>query len=118
MNVTSKDLKSPKKNSNDLNGPQLTSKESPSFIETVKPNASKKNKLKGGGNNQIDDEYSDEIFHNNNLQKELAMQIISNAKIGRRNTVQDLKEFNTQPLSTQAKKGEQLVSMMPAIKKF
>ena len=29
-----------------------------------------------------------------------------------------MKEFNSQSLSTQAKKGEQLVSMMPAIKKF
>ena len=32
-------------------------------------------------------------------------------------TVQDLKEFKSQSLATQAKKGEQLVSMMPAIKK-
>ena len=29
----------------------------------------------------------------------------------------DLKEFNNQSLTTQAKKGEQLVSMMPANKK-
>ena len=35
----------------------------------------------------------------------------------RNNTKQDLKEFNQQSLTTQAKKGEQLVSMMPAIKK-
>ena len=48
---------------------------------------------------------------------ELAMQIISNDKTVRNATVQDLKEFNSQSLSTQAKKGEQLVSMMPAIKK-
>ena len=32
-------------------------------------------------------------------------------------TVNDLKEFNNQSLATKAKKGEQLVSMMPAIKK-
>ena len=32
-------------------------------------------------------------------------------------TVQDLKDFNSQSLSTQAKKGEKMVSMMPAIKK-
>ena len=32
-------------------------------------------------------------------------------------TVQDKKEFNNQFLATQAKKGEQLVSMMPAFKK-
>ena len=31
--------------------------------------------------------------------------------------IQDLKEFNSQSLTTQAKKGEQFVSMMPAIKK-
>ena len=48
---------------------------------------------------------------------EFAMQIISNDKTVRNDTVQDLKEFNSQSLSTQAKKGEQLVSMMPAIKK-
>ena len=48
---------------------------------------------------------------------ELAMQIISNDKTVRNDTIQDLKEFNSQSLSTQAKKGEQLVSMMPAIKK-
>ena len=44
------------------------------------------------------------------------MQIISNNKIVRGNTVQDLKDFNSQSLKTQAKKGEHLVSMMPAIK--
>ena len=48
---------------------------------------------------------------------ELAMQIISNDKSVRSDTVQDLKEFNQQSLTTQAKKGEQQVSMMPAIKK-
>ena len=48
---------------------------------------------------------------------ELAMQIISTDKTVRSNTADDLKEFNNQSLATQAKKGEQLVSMMPAIKK-
>ena len=48
---------------------------------------------------------------------ELAMQIISNDKTVRNNTIQDLKEFNQQSLTTQAKKGEQLVFMMSAIKK-
>ena len=48
---------------------------------------------------------------------ELAMQIISNEKTVRNDTIQDLKDFNQQSLTTQAKKGEQLVSMMPAIKK-
>ena len=45
------------------------------------------------------------------------MQIFSNEKRVRNDTIQDLKEFNQQSLTTQAKKGEQLVSMMPAIKK-
>ena len=35
----------------------------------------------------------------------------------RNDTIEDLKDFNQQSLTTQAKKGEQLVSMMPAIKK-
>ena len=48
---------------------------------------------------------------------ELAMQLISNDNSVRNDTIQDLKEFNQQSLTTQAKKGEQLVSMMPAIKK-
>ena len=48
---------------------------------------------------------------------ELAMQIISNDKTVRSDTMQDLKEFNSQTFSTPAKKGEQLVSIMPAIKK-
>ena len=47
----------------------------------------------------------------------LAVQIIFNDKTVRNDTLQDLKEFNSQCLSTRAKKGEQLVSMMPAIKK-
>ena len=45
------------------------------------------------------------------------MQIISTDKSVRNDTTQDLKDFNQQSLTTQAKKGEQLVSMMPAIKK-
>ena len=45
------------------------------------------------------------------------MQLISTDHTVRDNTIQDLKDFNQQPLSTQAKKGEQLTSMMPAIKK-
>ena len=47
---------------------------------------------------------------------ELAMQIGSTNQKVRNNTIQDLKDFNQQPLSTRAKKGEELVSMMPAIK--
>ena len=45
------------------------------------------------------------------------MQNISNDKTVRNDTIEDLKDFNSQSLSTRAKKGEQLVSMMPAIKK-
>ena len=45
------------------------------------------------------------------------MQIISNGQTVRSKTVQGLKDFNSQSLATQAKKGEQLVSMKPSIKK-
>ena len=45
------------------------------------------------------------------------MQNISNGKTVRSNTVQDIKELNSQSLSTHARKGEQLVSVMPAFKK-
>ena len=48
---------------------------------------------------------------------DLAMQIISTDKTVRNDTLEDLREFNSQSLTTQAKKREQLVSMMPAIKK-
>ena len=48
---------------------------------------------------------------------ELALQLSSNDKTVRNDTIQDLKDFNQQSLTTQAKKGEQLVSMMPAIKR-
>ena len=44
------------------------------------------------------------------------MQIISTDKTVRNDTIEDLKEFNSQSLATQAKKGEKLLSMMPAIK--
>ena len=45
------------------------------------------------------------------------MQIGSSDQKVRDDTIQDLQEFNKQSLSTQAKKGEQLVAMMPCIKK-
>ena len=48
---------------------------------------------------------------------ELAIQLISSDQTVRNITIQDLKDFNQQSLSTQFKKGEQLTSMMPAIKK-
>ena len=45
------------------------------------------------------------------------MQLISTDQTVRDDTIEDLKDFNQQSLSTRAKKGEQLTSMMPAIKK-
>ena len=48
---------------------------------------------------------------------DLAIQLISTDQTVRNDTIQDLKDFNQQSLSTQAKKGEQLTSLMPAIKK-
>ena len=51
------------------------------------------------------------------IQMDLAMQVISNDKTVENDTIQYLKEFDNQSLTTQAKKGKQLVSMMPAIKK-
>ena len=49
---------------------------------------------------------------------ELGMQLSSTDQTVRKDTIQDLKQFNQQSLTTQAKKGEQLTSMMPAIKKL
>ena len=48
---------------------------------------------------------------------ELAMQIISYDQTVRNDTIEDLKEFKSQSLSTESKRREELVSMMPAIKK-
>ena len=48
---------------------------------------------------------------------DLAIQLISTDELVRNDTLQDLKDFNKRSLSTQAKKGEQLTAMMPAIKK-
>ena len=45
------------------------------------------------------------------------MQLICTDETVRSDTLQDLKDFNQQSLSTQVKKGEQLTAMMPAIKK-
>ena len=45
---------------------------------------------------------------------DLALQIISNDNTVRSKRVQDLKDFNSESLATQAKKSEQVVSMMPA----
>ena len=48
---------------------------------------------------------------------DLAIQVNSNDKTVRNDTMVDLKEFNNQFLSTRVKKGEQLSSLMPAVKK-
>ena len=45
------------------------------------------------------------------------MQIICSEKTVRSNTVKDLEDSESQSLATQAKKRDQIVSMMPAIKK-
>ena len=45
------------------------------------------------------------------------MQIFSNDKTVRSDTVQDFKDFISQSLTTRAKKGEQLLFMMTAIQK-
>ena len=73
--------------------------------------------MKGCGNFEINDEFLEENLRKNNLFMELAMQIISTDQTVRCKTAQDLEDFNTQSLVTQAKKGEQLVSMTPANKK-
>ena len=93
------------------NGPKTTQ---------TKSKSNKKRNLKAGStheNIEINDQYLDEILDNNDIQMDLAMQIISTDKIVRSDPKQDLKEFNNQSLATQAKKGEQLVSMMTGIKK-
>ena len=99
--------------SNDLKRPHSTSNENSKKTKT-------KNNIKGGSiqeNIEINEHYSDKILQNNNSEMELATQIISNDKTVRKDTVNDLKEIINQSLATQAKKGEQLVSLMPAIKK-
>ena len=47
---------------------------------------------------------------------DLDLQLVSTDQTVRNDTIEDLRAFNSQSLSTRAKKGEQLVSMMPAIK--
>ena len=51
------------------------------------------------------------ISYNKNWENEI------DGIVSKRHKLQDLKEFKSQNLTTQAKKVEQLVSMMPAIKK-
>ena len=102
----------------DLKRPQMTSNDvKTTSNESIK---NKKNKLKGGSlqeNIEINEHYLDKILKNNIIKMELAMQLISTDQTIRNDTMQDLRDFNEQSLSTQAKKGEQLTSMMPAIRK-
>ena len=56
-------------------------------------------------------------FIKNYLALESAMQLIPYDQTVGSDTVNDLKDFNSQSLRTQAKKGEELVSSMPAFKK-
>ena len=48
---------------------------------------------------------------------DLAIQSTSNHNTVRNDTVEDLKEFYSQSVTTQAKKREQLIGLMPAINK-
>ena len=69
------------------------------------PVKNKKNKLKGGENIEINEEYPYENVHNNYLKMDSAIKINANGKTVRSYTVQDLREFKSQSLATQAKKG-------------
>ena len=83
-------------------------------------NRKNKNVLKARSmqeNIEINDQYSIEILDNNDIKLDLAMQIISTDKAVRNDTIQDLKEFNSPSLSSQAIKGKKLTSVMLAIKK-
>ena len=94
--------------SNVLKRPQMTSNEVTK--EKVKSHKREsKISLKGGSvhkNIEINGEDSDEILHNNNLYMELAMQIFSKDQTVRNNTVQGLKDFDSQSLATQVKKNK------------
>ena len=102
-----------------LERPQMTSNDLKTTQTNTKSNRKKK-KPKNGSvheNVEINEHYLDESLHKNNLKMELAMQIVSKDKTVRSNAVIDLKVINNQTLATQVKKGEQLVSMMQAIRK-
>ena len=89
---------------------------------TVKRTSNDRNKkiLKAGSvHEKIEksDEHLDESLHNSDLKMDLAMQIISNDQTVRNDTIQELKEINSQSSTTQAKKRKKLDSVMAAIKK-
>ena len=101
QNVSNTNLDKNSHREHDLKRPQLTSND----LKTTsnEPVKNRNNKLKGGANIEFNEKYLDEIGHNNYLQMELAIQIIANDKTVRSDTVQDIKEFNSQSLATQAK---------------
>ena len=103
----------------DAKRPQMTSNDFKTTQTNPKSNKKNKNLVKAGSvheNIEINEHYLDETLQNNISQMELAMQFISNDKAVRSDTVPDLKDFNAQSLS-QAKRGEQLVSMTPVVRK-
>ena len=83
-----------------------------------KTGKNKKSKLKGDAIIEINEHYLDEILWNNNSQMELAIQIISTDKTVRNDIIEDLKEFNSQSLTTQAKKEKTLSVYCPLSKKL
>ena len=86
----------------DLKRTQLTSNDHKTTShEQVKD---KKNKLKGGANIENNEKLLDESAHNNYLLLDLARRINANDETSRSDTVQDLGDFNSQSVPTQAKK--------------
>ena len=128
----SKNAKGAQKLSNGFKRPQKTSKESVNIGSTnqglsIKPITNRKNKLKSESMHEIKDECLKKFLHTNSslwrlryrdaasfvISMELPMQIISYDRIVRSNTVQSSKDFSSQTLATQAKKGKQVVPTMP-----
>jgi hypothetical protein len=48
---------------------------------------------------------------------EQTIELLKTDSTVRKEIIEDIKDFKNQTLSTQAKKGEQLIAMMPAVKK-
>ena len=109
----SKNVSSTKFNNNshrehDLKRPQTASNDLAKHQTSTQYNRRNKNILKTGTlheNIENNDQYLYEFWNNNDIQTDLAMQIIFKDKTVRSDTIQDLKEFNSQSLSSQAKKG-------------
>ena len=97
----------------DSKRPQLTSND---FVKTDTNTESTNKRTSNTRNNNVliagcvqeniesNDKYLDETLHNNKIEMDLAMQIISSVKTVRINTVKDLKEFLNQSSATEAKK--------------